>query len=290
MFGYVRPKKGELKVKEYELYRAVYCGLCRTMGRRYGHSFRLSLSYDFVFLALLHLDLTGEECAFEKKRCPAHPMKKRLMMKENDALRSSCDVAALMLYHDLRDKIADRDGAKSFLARLTLPFASRFRKKAIKKYGCGSLDTFMREKLDALSALEKDGCTEPDRVAGVSGELLGKCAEYGLTEETHKRIAAEIGLRIGRVIYLIDAVDDLDSDEEKRHYNPLIAENGSAREAKTKRLRLETALLLDLKRADDALSLSDGKDPGVRALLENAFRLGLPETADEIFKEKNYHD
>ena len=288
MFGYVRPLKGELKVKEYELYRAVYCGLCRTMGRRYGHSFRLSLSYDFVFLALLHLDLTGEECAFEKKRCPAHPTKKRLMMKENSALRSSCDVAALMLYHDMRDKIADRDGAKSFLARLALPFASRFRKKAIKKYGGAELDSFMKEKLDTLSSLEKSGCDSPDRVAGVSGELLGKCAEYGLTDETQRRIASEIGLRIGRAIYLLDAADDVDEDEKKARYNPLLAENASASKAKTKRTQLETALLLELKRADDALSLSGGKDPGGRALLENAFRLGLPETADEIFKERHY--
>ena len=29
MFGYVRPFKPELRMKEYEAYKAVYCGLCK---------------------------------------------------------------------------------------------------------------------------------------------------------------------------------------------------------------------------------------------------------------------
>ena len=34
MFGYVRPRKDELKVRDWEAYQAVYCGLCHTLGRR----------------------------------------------------------------------------------------------------------------------------------------------------------------------------------------------------------------------------------------------------------------
>ena len=31
MFGFVRPYKDELKVKDYELFRSVYCGLCHSL-------------------------------------------------------------------------------------------------------------------------------------------------------------------------------------------------------------------------------------------------------------------
>lgn len=31
MFGYVTPCKMELKIKEYEKFRAYYCGLCKTI-------------------------------------------------------------------------------------------------------------------------------------------------------------------------------------------------------------------------------------------------------------------
>ena len=47
MFGYVMPYVPTLQVQEYELYRAVYCGLCREMGRITGQASRLTLSYDF---------------------------------------------------------------------------------------------------------------------------------------------------------------------------------------------------------------------------------------------------
>ena len=77
MFGYIRPAADELKVKEYNTYRAIYCGLCRSLGRCSGCLARFTLSYDFVFLALVRAALTGEKMSFDKGRCPAHPFKKR---------------------------------------------------------------------------------------------------------------------------------------------------------------------------------------------------------------------
>ena len=36
MYGYVRPCKPELRIKEWERYQAAYCGLCHTLKKRYG--------------------------------------------------------------------------------------------------------------------------------------------------------------------------------------------------------------------------------------------------------------
>jgi hypothetical protein len=36
MFGFVRPYKDELKVKDYELFKSVYCGLCHSLKKRCG--------------------------------------------------------------------------------------------------------------------------------------------------------------------------------------------------------------------------------------------------------------
>ena len=41
MFGYVRPYKSEMLVREFEQYKAVYCELCRVLGREYGLLARL---------------------------------------------------------------------------------------------------------------------------------------------------------------------------------------------------------------------------------------------------------
>ena len=52
MFGYVRIYKPELKIKDYEIYKAAYCSVCRALGRHYGVIARGLLSYDATFLFL----------------------------------------------------------------------------------------------------------------------------------------------------------------------------------------------------------------------------------------------
>ena len=73
MYGYLRIHAPELKVREQEYYRAVYCGLCRTMGKCTGQCSRMTLSYDFTLFALVRMALTGETAAFRRRRCMAHP-------------------------------------------------------------------------------------------------------------------------------------------------------------------------------------------------------------------------
>ena len=68
MFGYVKPYVPTLQVQEFSLYRAVYCGLCREMGLVTGQLSRITLSYDFCFLALLLLALSDAPSAVEKIR------------------------------------------------------------------------------------------------------------------------------------------------------------------------------------------------------------------------------
>ena len=66
MFGYVKPHNPELRMRDYECYRAYYCGLCRAMGKCTGQCSRMTLSYDFVFLAAVRCYLAGEEPQIQK--------------------------------------------------------------------------------------------------------------------------------------------------------------------------------------------------------------------------------
>ena len=83
MFGYVKPQNGELLVKQSEFYRAVYCGLCRSMRKGHGFLTSFSLSYDFAFLTVIRVAAAEEKCEAEMRRCPAHPLKKRAVIKGN---------------------------------------------------------------------------------------------------------------------------------------------------------------------------------------------------------------
>lgn len=49
MFGFVKPLVPELKVKDSDFYRSVYCGLCRSMSKHTGGISAFTLSYDMTF-------------------------------------------------------------------------------------------------------------------------------------------------------------------------------------------------------------------------------------------------
>ena len=55
MFGYVIPDKPNMFMKDYSLYRAYYCGLCKAIGERCGETMRFLTNYDVTFLSLLSL-------------------------------------------------------------------------------------------------------------------------------------------------------------------------------------------------------------------------------------------
>ena len=53
MLGYVNVAKKALSEEDYNVYKAYYCGVCKSIGERYGQIPRMALSYDAVFLAMV---------------------------------------------------------------------------------------------------------------------------------------------------------------------------------------------------------------------------------------------
>ncbi len=287
MFGYVKPQKNELKVKEYELYKSAYCGLCRVMGKRYSYIYKMSLSYDFVFMVLLRLYALSEKVTFSQRRCIAHPTKKKTMMDINNALDISADIGVIMLYHDFVDKINDRDGIKSVICKLILPEIKRLRKKSCKNENIRAFDELAHISLKKLSEIEKDNTPSVDMPAEVFGSLLGNALSIGL-DGSRKRTVYEIGRNIGKWIYIIDAVNDIDEDEEHNKYNPLLAMFGNAEEAKKQYDLINTSLLNILSCADKALELMDNTDTGIYNILTNIIRLGNVDTQDKILRKNKF--
>ena len=222
MFGYIRPHTPDLKVRENELYRAVYCGLCREMGKVTGQISRLTLSFDFVFLCLVRAMATGESFTSSTGTCIAHPLKKRQYIESCNALRYCAAAAAYLTEGKVLDDIADEKGFKHTAAVCLAPVASRMAHLADKNTDIFHLREKIEEKLSILSALEKEGCKSIDRPAEVFGELTADVFSYGLPER-EARICAEIGRGMGRFIYICDACDDLCDDHKKKRFNPIIA-------------------------------------------------------------------
>ncbi len=217
MFGYVKPFVPNLRVKEHELYKSVYCGLCRSMKKHTGNLSRVTLSYDMTFFALVRMALCETDIGIRKRRCAVHPMKKRPMMDDNDALAYAAYVSALFSSYKVEDTLADESGIKKLGARLASPYAGHLRRRARKtEY---EIETVIRDAMTELAALEREQCAVPDMPADVFGKLLGTLLSMGL-HGAKARIGYEIGLHTGRFVYLIDAAMDYEEDVKKDSYNP----------------------------------------------------------------------
>ena len=281
MLGYVKTDSQELRMREYQYYRALYCGLCHRMGKCTGNCSRMTLSYDFVFLAAVRLSLTGEKPTINKQRCLLHPLRPRPTAQTCEALDYCADASALLVYHKLLDDLHDETGLKKARALLMRPFLSVAFRRA--KWRHPKLNDAIATYLKRLSDMENEP-TEflgADTLAEQFGLLMGEVFAEGL-ESSDARIAANMGRAVGHWIYLVDAADDFDEDRKRNRFNPyrkLFGDTPS--EADWENLR--NALTAHLIRAEQSLSLIDNyPTPELREILSNILYLGLVQTGKRV--------
>ena len=91
---------------ELDRYQAYYCGLCRTLGQKYGLPGQLTLSYDLAFIAILHTALYEPETQFSAGRCAPHPIKAR-PRAANEFLDYAADMTIALAYYNFLDNWQD---------------------------------------------------------------------------------------------------------------------------------------------------------------------------------------
>ena len=253
MFGYVKPLPAELKVKEHDFYKSIYCGLCRSMKKHTGGVSVFTLSYDMVFFALVRLALGDTDVKIRRRRCEAHPFKSRPMADDCPELEYAARVNAIIIYFKCIDDISDEKGLKRLSRRMALPYFKRMKKRAAQK----ELEKSVMNDLESLSKLENENCPVPDEVADASGRMLGTLAGYGLDGDK-KLLAEQLCFHIGRFVYLADAADDYRDDIKNSRYNPFRYAFGSEDEAeKFFGEGLSDILNLELCEAEKVLALID---------------------------------
>lgn len=282
MFGYVKPQIPELKVKEHELYKACYCGLCRTMGKKTGCISKMSLSYDFVFLVLLRKVAEKRSGEIKMRRCVAHPFVRRAMLEIDPSLEYCAKTSVMLTKLKLKDNVSDSRGIKRIFAKIA-NLVSVFFKKTDKELL--PLEKKLSACIDKLSELEKTNTDSVDDVSSVFGELLSAVASYGL-EGKEADLCAKIGYHLGKWIYVIDACDDVESDAKTGSFNAIINSFGKepSEEARDM-LRISMMLELDeMSKAVEELDFSCHRD--VEGVIKNTVYLGMVNQTNRVLKLK----
>ncbi len=263
MFGYIQPNKDELRFREYNEYRAYYCGLCKCIGREFGEHMKLVLSYDCAFIALLLTAIAGVENT-RKCRCVYKPLSRaRMAAVEDEYIRFAADMDIILAYCKLDDNWRDDKNHGAAIGKAAMKGAVQKAKERRPE-----LYKAIYEGILELSRIEEANTAEIDPPADAFARMMKNAAMTAPVEDAHDRIAFGYMLyHLGRWVYLIDAWEDREKDARKGSYNPFLA-------AGADKDRAEFIINCSLNEAINAYELLDIK--AHESLLDNIIKDGCP--------------
>lgn len=225
VFGYVRPLKGEMKVREYEQYKAVYCTLCKALERHYGLLAKFALSFDITFYAVVALDLSGAEISEKKGHCVVNPAKKCNYICEGaEAYHKAAALTVLMTYYKLLDNIEDEKFLKRMASRFLKCIVSKAAKKAKKDFPF--MDEALAKMTEEQRLAEKGENPSIDACSAPTADALKTIFSELANDDMQKTVLSQFGYFLGRWIYAMDAADDLEDDMKDGSFNPFIKRLG----------------------------------------------------------------
>ena len=248
MFGYVRINKMDLTFREYEHYKAYYCGLCKYLKRNHTELSRMTINYDITFLIVLLSSIYQPSAQVFHEKCIVDPVKKK-KHSINEITEYAASMNILLAYYKLEDDVNDEGDIKSRLVRRA--YRKSF-KTAYDKYPQKA--DFIKACLGELRSLEEDQSTSIDQTSNCFARLLEEIFDY--KDDEYRDRLRKVGFNIGKYIYIMDAYEDLDQDLEKGRYNPFSSYKDDREGLKVKvdkligmtLARLEEAILnLDIK-------------------------------------------
>lgn len=137
-------------------------------------------------------------------------------MLANEAIDYCADLSALVSYYDLRDGWEDERRMDRLAESALLKGAARRagvcwprQREAVERY------------VAALHEVEARADENLDAAANLTGEMLAEL--YVMRTDVYERDLRELGFYLGKFIYLCDCYEDLERDEKKKNYNPLLS-------------------------------------------------------------------
>lgn len=290
MFGYIKTCKPEMRMREYEAYRAVYCSLCKELGRGFGIFARFTLNYDDAFLAVLKMSLSDENPCFKKCRCGFNPFVKCGRCNGGrEEIAFAANTAMIMIFYKVKDNLHDDSFFKKIPMWLMYPLVAYARKKASRRYP--EVERAVSRYIERQARIEADENTVLDAAAEPTALVLAELFSMGCEDETQALVLNRLGYCIGRWVYLMDAADDLEEDIKSGNFNPfLLNRRTSAADITSPQAVAEIreyargVLNLTAGEAAKAFELLDTYK--FREILHNIIYLGLAQSQENVLRKE----
>lgn len=281
MFGYVRYDLPNLYVKDFMLYKAMYCGLCKGIKQSCGNAARMGLTYDVAFLSALLHNIAGIDVTIEQAGCVQNALKKRPIARVDELTRELGALNTVLLYYKLSDDVLDegKGGGKRLFFR-------RGFKRAKKQYPelVQIIDAFMKEQ----AKTEREKVASLDRAADPTACMMRALSNYFLKDKKSEA-TEQLFYMLGKWVYLIDALDDYEKDAKKNRYNPFVLSYGKmTRQELLEKQGEDVHFLFDtlfyvLRENLEKIPFAFNRD-----LTDNVLLLGLPAETARVMKGEKH--
>lgn len=216
MFGYIKVDKSKMSGGEFSLYHAFFCGICISSKELLGFRARMLTNFDIAFFNVLFHSYLQQDVEVYDAHCITTPKKKRSIVKRDDLTDKLALSNVILSYVNLMDDVLDE---KSLKKKMALSAIKKIYKKAKKLFP--EMDEEINRHYNELTGLEKQHCKLFDKICHPFAELSRVFAKVILGDAADEYIL-DLCYNLGKWVYLIDALDDLDKDFKKGSYNPFI--------------------------------------------------------------------
>ena len=277
MFGYIRYDMPNLFIKDFMLYKALYCGLCKGIAASCGQVARVGLTYDVTFLSALLHNISGVDIKVERQNCFEHAVRKRPIACVDELTKELGALNTVLVYYKLTDDILD--GGKGRGRRIW--FKKGF-KRAKRLYPAlvNMMEAFMKEQAE----VERANTSSPDIASEPTAAMMRSLSEHFLKDKA-TRATGQLFYDLGKWVYLIDALDDYEKDGKKNNYNPFVLSYGKGtREALMEKNGGEITFLFNTLFYSMRESLAQITFHFNRDLTDNIIMRGLPAETERILR------
>ena len=214
MFGYVLPDKPNMFMKDYAQYRAFYCGLCKSIGKKCNQVMRFTTNYDITFLNVLYHSIFDVDVEIKEEGCILGPLKKKPIVKDDEYTQVIVDVNNILGHYKCVDDIKDNKSASKWM------FDKMILKKHYKKakVNLQNIDSLVDSGYAKLRELEAQGCKSVDMVSDPFANIMKGIAKE-LFNKKYNEAIGDMMYALGKWVYIIDAIDDIDEDYKDKKFN-----------------------------------------------------------------------
>jgi hypothetical protein len=216
MFGYTVPQYSKLMPSDLATYRRYYCETCHQLRSEFGLISTSAVNYDMTFNTIVLNAVAGDVLEFEgTKNSPLCVFKPP--MADSDLMKKMAALTILLTKWELVDDSVDKPSMKSNFINLTL---SRAITKAERLYP--DYDETIGKGFNELRKMELSNVGD----AVLMGETFGRTLSVPIVEIAGDKGCKELGemlTYLSSIVYLMDAVDDLDEDFMNSTYNPFLS-------------------------------------------------------------------